>query len=150
MVLPILIYGCESWDCKAKHFKKLEGFQLIKLRTILGKKWSDCISYIEISDITEIKSGGQVCFIELLIQKHKLKWFDKMVQMDDTNIPKIVAFGEAIGGKRKAGRPHKNCRDCLKENLKVYETYYEKTCQMSRKKRRMDQILGGANNLPIQ
>jgi len=59
-------------------------------------------------------------------------------------------FGEAIGGKRKSDRPHKNWRGCLKENLKVYETYYEKTCQMSRKKRRMDQILGGANNLPIQ
>jgi len=36
MVLPILLYGCESWHCKAKHLKTLESFQLTKLRTILG------------------------------------------------------------------------------------------------------------------
>ena len=52
--------------------------------------------------------------------------------MDGTNLLKDVAFGEAIGGKRKAGRPHKNWRSCLKEDLKVYGICYEKACQLSR------------------
>ena len=52
--------------------------------------------------------------------------------MEDTNIPKIVAFGEAIGGKRKAGRPHKNWRSCLKEDLKEYGICYKKACELSR------------------
>ena len=70
--------------------------------------------------------------MELLIRKYRPKWFGRIMQVYNTNIPNIVAFGEAIGGKRKAGIPLKNWKSFLKEYLKVYGTCYDKACQLSR------------------
>ena len=38
--------------------------------------------------------------------------------MEDNRLPKIILHAETNEGQRKIGRPRKNFRQCLKEDLK--------------------------------
>ena len=38
VVLPTLLYGCETWTCYRRHFKKLDQFHL---RCLLCISWED-------------------------------------------------------------------------------------------------------------
>ena len=71
-VLPILIQDCETWHCKKTHFKKLEGCQYRFLRTIIGKKWEDFISYLSIFEILETKKIS-ITAIEPLVRMKRLQ-----------------------------------------------------------------------------
>ena len=46
VVLPSLLYGCETWMLYRKHLKQLERFHMSSLRSILGIKWQDRIPNI--------------------------------------------------------------------------------------------------------
>lgn len=40
--------------------------------------------------------------------------------MEDNRILKMITFGEASKGKRKRGRPKKNWRESVKEDIKLF------------------------------
>ena len=48
VVLPTLLYGCETWTCYRRHLKKLDQFHLRCLRRLLGISWKDRITYQEV------------------------------------------------------------------------------------------------------
>ena len=82
-VLPILIQDCETWHCKKTHFKKLEGCQYRFLRTIIGKKWEDFISYLSIFEILETKKIS-ITAIEPLVRMKRLQCLCKILKMDNS------------------------------------------------------------------
>ena len=46
--------------------------------------------------------------------------------MKDNRLPKIMQYGEVNDGQRKPGRLKKSFRECLKEDLKLFETQIPK------------------------
>ncbi|KAI8519286.1 hypothetical protein Bbelb_025430 [Branchiostoma belcheri] len=112
VVIPSLLYGCETWTLYKRHIKQLERFHMRSLRSILGVRWQDKVSNLEILDRAETIS------IEALILKAQLRWTGHVIRMDDTRIPKQLLYGELCQGKRKRGRPQKRFKDCIKENIK--------------------------------
>ena len=49
-VLTSLLYGCESWTLYCRHIKLLEQFHMRSLRSILGIRWQDRITNLEVLD----------------------------------------------------------------------------------------------------
>ena len=135
IIIPCMIYGSEAWNCSKRELQKLNGLQYRQLRTILGKKWSDKISHVELlhsikfernenfewalSD--EDKSKDQnLPAMETLIRLNRLRYFGHVLRMDDSRLPKIVINSEVNAGKRARGCPKKNYRACIKEDLKLF------------------------------
>ena len=48
VVLPSLLYGCETWTCYRRHIKKLDQFHLHCLRKVLRVSWKDHVPNQEI------------------------------------------------------------------------------------------------------
>ena len=48
VVLPSLLYGCETWTLYCRHVKKLESFHMRALRSIIGINWRDRITNREV------------------------------------------------------------------------------------------------------
>ena len=48
VVLPSLLYGCETWTCYRRHIKKLDQFHLRCLRKVLRVSWKDHVPNQEI------------------------------------------------------------------------------------------------------
>ena len=110
-VLSSLLYGCETWTLYRRHLKLLELFHMRSLRSILGIRWQDKISNLEVLDRAKSTS------IEAMIVKIQLRWTGHVIRMDDTRIPKQLRYGELSLGKRHQGRPRKRFKDCIKSHL---------------------------------
>ena len=56
VVLPFLLYGWETWTLYRRYIKKLELFHMQALRSILGIRWQDHITNLEVLNQAESTS----------------------------------------------------------------------------------------------
>ena len=112
VVLPTLLYGCETWTCYSRHLKKLDQFHLRSLRKILGITWKDKVTNQDVLRLAEAPG------VEALITKAQLRWTGHVMRMEDSRLPKQVFCSELASGKRKQGGQRKRYKDTLKNSLK--------------------------------
>ena len=112
VVLTSLLYGCESWTLYRKHTKQLERFHTRSLRAIMGIKWQDRVTNLEVLD------RGGLLSIEAMILKAQLRWTGHVIRMEPHRLPRQLLYGELRQGQRPRGRPRKRFKDCVKDNLK--------------------------------
>ena len=113
VVLPSLLYGCESWTCYRRHIKKLDQFHLRCIRRIVGVGWRDFVPNQEILRRAEL-SG-----IEAMLSSAQLRWTGHIFRMDDRRLPKQLLHAELSAGDRHAGGQRKRYKDVLKSTLKA-------------------------------
>ena len=111
VVLPSLLYGCETWTVYNSQAKKLNTFHMKCLRKILN------VSYEERIPDTEILERAQSESIFAKLKKSQLRWAGHVSRMDDSRIPKQLLYGELCVGKRHRGRPKLRYKDVLKQSL---------------------------------
>ena len=111
MVLPSLLCGCETWTLYRRHVKKLESFHMRALRSILGIKWQDRMTNLEVLDRTNSTS------IESMLIKAQLRWVGHVIRMEEFRISRRLMYGELQLGKRNQGRPKLRYKDTVKANL---------------------------------
>ena len=104
VVIPTLLYGCESRVTYRRHVKDLESTQCII--------WIRWFHYIE--NLSRAKGAS----IELLVLRARHRWVEHVLRMDDNCLRKSVLYGEILNGRRKRGGQRKCYKDCLHENLK--------------------------------
>ena len=75
MVLPVVMYGCESWTIKKAEHHKIDAFELWCWRRLLRVPWTARRS--NQSMLKEISPG---CSLEGLILKLKLQYFGHLMQ----------------------------------------------------------------------
>ena len=112
VVLPSLLYGCETWTMYSRHSKKLNSFHLRCLRKILRIKQEDRIPDTEVLERAEAES------IFAILKRSQLRWAGHVYRMDDNRIPKKLLYGELTEGKRSHGGQKKRFKDTLKATLK--------------------------------
>ena len=112
VVISSLLYGCETWTLYRRHLKQLEKFHMRALRSILGVRWQDKVTNVEVLERANSVS------IEVMLLKAQLRWSGHVIRMEDHRIPRQLLFGELAQGQRKQGRPRKRYKDSLKDNLK--------------------------------
>ena len=82
VLLPTLLYACETWTVYQRHAKKLNHFRLSCLRKLLKIRWQDKIPDTEV------------------LKKAQLRWTGHVTRMPDERLPKKVLYGELQEGKR--------------------------------------------------
>ena len=82
VVLPSLLYVCETLRLYCRHMKKLEFFHMWVLRSILGIRWQDHITNLEVLD--QVKSTS----IEATIIKAQLQWVGHVIRMEECRMPR--------------------------------------------------------------
>lgn len=124
VVLPSLLYGCETWTVYSRHSKQLNAFHMRCLRNLLRIKWQDKVPDTEVLQRAESES------IHASLLRSQLRWAGHVHRMDDSRLPKRLLYGELSTGKRPLGRPKLRYRDNLKASLKhcnIPHTSWEKT-----------------------
>ena len=113
VVLPSLLYGCETWTCYRRHTKKLDQFHLRCLRKVLRVSWKDHVPNQEILRRAELTG------IEAMLNQAQLRWSGHVTRMDDSRLPKQLFHAELSTGKRHKGGQRKRYKDVLKSTLKA-------------------------------
>ena len=96
MVLPVFMYGCESWTIKKAEHRRTDTFELWCCRRLLRVPWTARRSNQSI--LKEISPG---CSLEGLTLKLKLQYFGHQMQRIES-FEKTLMLGK-IEGRRRRG-----------------------------------------------
>ena len=83
----------------ARQEERLQIFHLRNLRFILGIKWEERKTNVEVLEIAGLPS------IYTLLRQRRLRWLGHVHRMEDGRIPKDLLYGELEMGERARGRP---------------------------------------------
>ena len=111
VVLPTLLYACETWTVHQRRDKRLNHLHTSCLRKLLKIKWQD-----RIPDTKVLKRAG----IQTLLKLAQLRWTGHVTRMPDELLPKKILYGELQMGKRSHGGQRKRYKDTLKASLKDF------------------------------
>ena len=112
VVLPSLLYACETWTVYSRHAKQLNSFHMRCLRNLLHIKWQD-----KVPD-TEVLQRAQMESVHAMLKRSQLRWAGHVHRMPDERLPKRLFYGELKEGKRSHGGQRKRYKDTLKASLK--------------------------------
>ena len=96
-MIPVLMYGCESWTVKKAERWKIDAFELWCWRRLLRVPWTARRS--NQSTLKEISAG---CSLEGLMLKLRLQYFGHLMGRVDS-LEKTLMLG-GIAGRRRRGR----------------------------------------------
>ena len=96
MVLPVVMYGCESWTIKKAEHQRIDAFELWCWRILLRVPWT-----ARRSNQSILKETSPGCSLERLMLKLKLQYFGHLMQRADS-FEKTLMLGK-IEGRRSRG-----------------------------------------------
>ena len=114
VVLPTLLYACETWTVYQRHAKRLNHFHTSCFRKLLKVKWQD-----RIPDTEVLKSAG-IQSVHTFLKLAQLRWTGHVTRMPKERLPKKNLCGELEMGKRSHGGQKKRCKDTLKTFIKDF------------------------------
>ena len=97
MVLPVVMYGCESWTIKKAECQKTDAFELWCWRRLLRVSWTS-----RRSSQSVLKEISPEHSLEGLMLKLKLRYFGYLMQRTNS-LEKTLMLGK-IKGKRRGCR----------------------------------------------
>ena len=109
MVLPMVMYGCESWTVKKAEHRRTDVFELWCWRRLLRVPWTARRSN---QSILKISPGIS---LEGMMLKLKLQYFGHLMRRVDS-LEKTFMLG-GIGGRRKRGRPRTRWLDGITDSM---------------------------------
>ena len=112
MVLPVVVYGCESWTGKKAEQLRIDAFELWCWRRPLRVPWTARRSNQSI--LKEINPGIS---LEQMMLKLKLQYFGHLTRSVDS-LEKTLMLG-GIGGRRRRGRPRMRWLDGITDSMDV-------------------------------
>lgn len=107
-ILPILMYGCQSWPLSLTSIKKLSICQTAMERSMLGTKRSDKIKSVVIRRKTKVFDITQK------VRRLKWKWAGHTIRGKDKWCKTILEWYPREG-HRKRGRPLKRWADDISQ-----------------------------------
>ena len=110
MVLPVVMYGCESWTLKKAECQRLDAFELWCWRRLLRVPWTARRSNQSI--LKEISPG---CTLEGLMLKLKLQYFGHLMWRADS-FENTLMLGK-IEGRRRRGRQRMRWLDGITDSM---------------------------------
>ena len=112
VVLPVVMYGSESWTIKKAKHQRIDAFELWCWRRLMKVPWTARRSNQSI--LKEICPG---CSLEGLMLKKKLQYFGHFIRRVDSS-EKTLKLG-GIGGRRRRGRQKMRWLDGITDSMDV-------------------------------
>ena len=110
MVLPVVMYGCESWTVKKVECRRIDAFEVWCWRRLLRVPWTARRSIQSI--LKEISPG---CSLEGIMLKLKLQYFSHLMQRVDS-LQKTLMLG-GIRGRRRRGQQRMKWLDGITDSM---------------------------------
>ena len=112
MVSPVVMYGCESWTVKKAEGRRIDAFELLCWRRLLGVPWT-----ARRSNQTILKEISPGISLEGMMLKLKLQYFGHLLRRVDS-LEKTLMLG-GIGGKRRRGQQRMRWLDGITNSMNV-------------------------------
>jgi hypothetical protein len=101
LVLPVLLYGCETWTMSKDLRRRLNSFGTKSLRRILGYRWEDHVTNQWLLQETGMR------LVTCIVRERQLRQFGHVARFpEDDPVRQILVARDPVGVRRPVGRPH--------------------------------------------
>ena len=100
LVIPVLLYGCETWTLTKDLKRRLNAFSTKSLRRIMGYSWRDYVSNQDVLD------GADMRQVTCLITERQLRHYGHVARLpDDDPAHMVISERDDPEWARPRGRP---------------------------------------------
>ncbi|KAJ4431620.1 hypothetical protein ANN_20219 [Periplaneta americana] len=117
VILPVVLYGCETWTLTLKEEHRLRVFENKVLRKIFGAKRDEVTGEWRKLHNTELHALYSLPDIIRNIKSRRLRWAGHVARMGESRNAYRVLVGRPEG-KRPLGRPRRRWEDNIKMDLR--------------------------------
>ena len=116
LVLPVLLYGCETWTLHGDLERRLNVFGTRSLRRIMGYRWDDFVSNERLLQETAMRP------ITSIVRERQLRLYGHVARLPDVDpAHRVLSVGDNPEWRRPRGRPRnswlgkvdRSCREML-------------------------------------
>jgi hypothetical protein len=122
MVLPVLLYGSQTWTLYAESMRKVEGLQLSFLLRVVQKRRREMeeqhFTYVDLLEQCGMES------METTIRKNQLLWIGRVCRMSSDRLPKQVFYGAMKDIAEVVGRTTNSAKTFwqnIEESLQLFK-----------------------------
>jgi hypothetical protein len=116
VILPVVLYGCETWSLTVKEEHKLRVFENRLLRRIFGPKRDGLTGGRRKLHNGELHNLYCSSSIIRIIKSRRMRWARHVARMGEKRNVYMLVVGKAEG-KRPLGRPRRRWMDNIKMDL---------------------------------
>ncbi|KAJ4427358.1 hypothetical protein ANN_24978 [Periplaneta americana] len=117
VILPVLLYGCETWTLTLREEHRLRVFENKVLRKIIGTKRDEATGEWRKLHNTELHALYSSPNIIRNLKSRRLRWAGHVARMGESRNAYRVLVGRPEG-KRPLGRPRRRWEDNIKMDLR--------------------------------
>ena len=116
LVLPVLLYGCETWTLNADLRRRLDVFGTSCLRRIMGYRWDDFVSNQRLLRETDSRH------VTSIVRQRQLRLYGHVARLSEADPAyQVLTVPDNPGWRRPRGRPRcswlrqvdESCREVL-------------------------------------
>jgi hypothetical protein len=115
IILPVVLYGCETWSLTLRKEHRLRVFENVVLRKIFGPKREVEGSWRKLHN-DELHSLYASPNIVRVIKSRRMRWVEHVARMGEERGVCSVLVGRPED-KRPLGRPRRRCEDNIRLDL---------------------------------
>ena len=117
IILPVVLYGCETWSLTMREERRLRVFENRVLRRVFGPKRDEVTGEWRKLHNEELRDLYSLPNIVRVVKSRRMRWAGHVARMGEGRGVHRVLVGKPEG-KRPLGRPRLSWEDNIKMNLK--------------------------------
>jgi len=118
VILPVVLYGCETWSLTLRKERKLRVFENVVLRRIFGPRKDEVTGEwrrLHNEELHDLYSSPNIVQV---IKSRRMRWAGHVACMDEERGVDRVLVGKPEG-KRPLGRPRRRWMDNIRMDLQA-------------------------------
>jgi hypothetical protein len=116
IILPVVLYGCETWSLTLREERRLRVFENRALKRLFGPKWDEVTGERRKLHNVELKDLCSSQNIVRVMKSRRMTWVGHVARMGEKRSVYRVLVGK-LEGKKPLGRPRHRWEDNIKMEL---------------------------------
>jgi len=148
IILPVVLYGCETWSLTLREERKLRVFENMVLRRIFGPRRDEVTGEWRILHNEELNNLYPLPNIVRVIKSRRMRWAGHVARMGEERSVYRVLVGKPEG-RRPLGRPRHRWVDNIRMDLQEVGCGYMDWIGLAQDRDRWRTLVSAVMNLRV-
>jgi hypothetical protein len=148
IILPVVLYGCETWSLTLREERRLREFEKRVLRRVFGPKRDEVTGEWRKLHKEELNDLYSLPNIVRVVKSRRMRWAGYVARMGEDRGVQRVLVGKPEG-KRPLGRPRRRWKYNIKMDLQEFGGGRRNWMELAQDRDRWRALMGTARNFRV-